>query len=580
MFRALRSFWVRVQHHARDLLLRTKLGTARARLFIDKAAGARDVAGSLRRAISCIRLYRFDHQESKEALGTLYALLRAHLEKNGDIEYEIAPHTLLFNGRVVLREGEDDQMIHMLFNDGIASITFHRTLKEDALRTYLALWDDAIEAPNDPERSFAARAWEADLPGITTRLRQAFGDFTSSDSEELRRHYDALLAAIRAFSPPEKGAGAPAGDESERGSLARETIQAPPPAEISEHELNLMFTQVASSYRGAGQRVLLRLWYTFATLHAEDQDELLHLAAAVIDGLAAVGRTHEIARAFVRIVASARGESGAEAELDRFLHALGNQRVVTTLVKQIGKVEAERDALWLLSALPSHFAEQLLAPMITAPRAVQDALVTVLATKEVAPERLALWTVAFGDRIGGQLLEVAEKMSPFHLDAVVRIALLHDAVAIRRMALAKIDRAAADRYRSLLELNADHHDLGVRTAALELLSPLADPHAVELFARQLKASNSTVAIQKISVKALASIGGKSALHSLVTAFLEPRDREVKLILAHVLALFPEERAERALEREMKRWFADAELKTICKNALKRRHRQSAAGGAR
>jgi hypothetical protein len=580
MLGALKRFWSALGRRARGLVLKTKLSTARARMIVDKSSGARDVAGSLRRSVSSVRLYGIDHHESQEAIAALYALLRVHLYTTGDIKYEVEPHTLMFNGNVLLREHDDDSMIAKLFNEGIASITFHTVLKEDALRKYLELWNDSLKAPNDPERSFAARAWEADLPGITTRLRAAFGEFQGSDADELRRHYTRLLEAIRNVAPPppraeqQKG---PSSAEQIEGGLVASTAP-PPPAEISEHELNLMFTQVANSNRGAGQRILLRLWSTFGTLEADDQAELLHLAAAVIDGLAAVGRSKEIARAFVRIVASARGDSGAEASLDRFLYALGNERVVATLVGQVSRPDSDRDALWLLRELPSHFAEHLLKSMSTAPVHAQDKLTEVLQAKVVAPERMAVWMIAYGDTLGERLLHVAEKMTPFHLDAVLRMSLLHDSVALRRRAIAKIDRASADRYRSLLELNAEHEDLAVRTAALELLLPLADPHALELFTRQLKAPDGTVTTQKIAVKALASIGGTSAVRSLADAFVEQKDREVKLILAHVLANVPEERAEQVLRQETKRWFADAELKTICKSALKRRQRQLAAGG--
>ena len=533
---------------------------------------ARDIEAALRRVLSNARVYGLQHPLVEEQLAELYRQLRRRLALRGDLTLRVEP------GRLVGDESEpgppspSDPVFELLFADGIASITFHGTLTEATLRRYVALWHQAALSVDDPEHSFATLAWEADLPGVSTRLRFSFGEYSGTAADELARHYEQLMSTIRAVAA-ERGGGAHErlerylpGSEGQRSAGQVEV-------ELAEPELNGLCAAVASATRGAGQRVLTRLWYEFRA--SDGGEELLPLAAAVVDGLAHAGRTAELVRAFTRITSSARGDASAEARLSRFLLALGNQKVVSTLVAQLDNPLAEPGAMFLLHELPATFTEQVVAACRSASPEARAKLVPVLGKKQVPAHQLGLWMLVVDTTVALMLLEVAAEHTPHHLDAAVRIALLADDTALRRAALARIEPRTAERYRSLLEGCAEHPDLSVRATALDLLGELADRHMVPLLAKQLADPQASLTIASAAVRGLGRVGGVASIEALAGALGHRRPRALQLLVVQSLGELADAEAQRVLRAYQARWLVDREVRRAAKVALARRARRSA-----
>jgi hypothetical protein len=540
----------------------TGSGVERAPARISEQQQIRDIESALRRTLANTRLYGPGHPLVEEQVHALYAQLRLRVAVHGDLTLRIEP------GAIDL----SDAVFEALFADGIASITFHGALTEPTLRRYVALWHESASSVDDPEHSFATRAWQAELPGISTRLRFAFGEYTGTAADELTRHYERLMDTVRSVAA-ERGGGVerldrflPGGEGS--GEAARRGV------ELAEPELNGLSAAVASATRGAGQRVLLRLWTEFAVV--EGGEALLGLAAAVIDGLAQAGRTDELVRAFTRITASARGDASAEARLERFSLSLGNQKVVGTLVTQLANPVAEAGAMFLLRELPSTFTEQIVAACRAAPPESWAKLAPVLAAKQVPAHQLGLWILLVDAPLGRVLLDVAAAKTPHHLDAALRVALLADDTGLRRAALAHIEPRTAERYRSLLEGCAEHPDLAVRGIALERLEDLADRHLVPLLAKQLADPSASMSIAGVAVRGLRRAGGAAAVEALAVALERGRSRGIQLQAIEALGELGDADAQRALRVVADRWLTPRAIRRAARAALARRDARRSA----
>lgn len=532
---------------------------------------ARDIEAALRRVLANARVYGLQHPLVEEQLLDLHRQLRRRLALRGDLTLRVEPGRLVGDDVEPGPPSPPDPVFELLFADGVASITFHATLTEATLRRYVALWHQAALSVDDPEHSFATLAWEADIPGISTRLRFSFGEYSGTAADELARHYEQLMSTIRAVAA-ERGGGAH--EHLERYLPGAEGRPGgPAEVELAEPELNGLCAAVASATRGAGQRVLMRLWYEFRV--SDGGEELLPLAAAVVDGLAHAGRTAELVRAFTRITSSARGDASAEARLGRFLLALGNQKVVSTLVAQLDNPAAEAGAMFLLHELPATFAEQVVAACRSASPEARAKLVPVLGKKQVPAHQLGLWMLVVDATIALMLLDVAAAHTPHHLDAALRIALLADDTTLRRAALARIEPRTAERYRSLLEGCVEHPDLGVRAAALELLGELADRHMLPLLAKQLADPQASLTIASAAVRGLGRVGGGAAVEALSGALGRGRPRALQLLVVQTLGDLAESEAQRVLSAHQARWFIDPEVRRAVQAALARRVRRSA-----
>lgn len=551
--------------------LSTRLYTARARVLIDPSAGARDVAGALRRTLSRIRLYGPDHDTSIESLEELNKLMTIHLRIGGDITLTVEEDSLQFQGRRVIQEDKNDWMIRTLFADGIASITFHTVMPRSSLVAYLNLWSQALLEPDDVERSIGTLIWEANIPGVTTRLRWAFGEFSGSHADSLRRHYLSLVGQIQSLRSEGVSSIEPSGTSSGRGGVTRAQ---PISNALSEPDRLSLGNALNNSSKGAGQRALLTLWRAFHQVHPEDQTEVLRLASTMIEGLVSVQRTQEIVRAFTRILSSAAGDPSAEAELERFVECLGNAEMIKALVQQVEAPSTSRDALFVLRGVPLSFAHFQFQAVLEHP-SVRDQVFGALPFHRITPEQIALWVLEHGESTGEALIDVAAQISPLHLDAAIRIGLLQGEEQLALYALNKLSPQSADRYRSLIHQCADLHAEPAVYRSLDLLLETSGAHELDLFAKHLVRSNSSIRVRKLCVKSLAQLGGQRALDVLLKTYETSQDDELRIAIVRSMRQFTIPEATGFLTREAGKVFGDPALKDACRSVLKHIERRQA-----
>lgn len=509
---------------------------------------AREILGSLQRAIRSRQLYEPEHALHNQATEDVIARFLAFFDRFSYLRLEVKPDRLLFEGKTVYQaDARDPEIPFRLYRDGIREIRFHRGLSREEVLDFMGLLEidprDVIEMGED----FVSLLWSKDFRSIDYAAVDEFEvgtaeSWTGLDEEEqqkvkeVAKNIDRITVSLQAVEAPK---GADPGDPDddlfvpERPEVAAATA---PGVEIAAPDLEAAFStsiaEAADQLRkeieletlgGAIRRSLEILVKLFRGKERHNAQEVGPLLRGVVNFYARRLEFGSLGHLIVKLQ-----ESGLLATMP------GGNDLLKAILDDARKAASPVSFLNYLNKGGAADVEGLNKYMTSCGAALTPTVAALYGRVGLSPIRrilrqyLVAWKSSLTSELGRKLIQTSDRFPEEAFEIVIagRVPAVHDELtpylknANPTLRIQAIQAAAASDgpgRSKLLSRALDDSDSRVRGAALTSMSETKDPALRPLLEAWV---NDRVFVERLywekeaSMKALAACGGVSALRAI------------------------------------------------------------------
>ena len=149
--------------------------------FEEKVTLARNVIGSLERALKTRRLYQPDHPLYQESTADLLSRFDAFFDKYSYLRFDVTTSELKMEGRAVMTcEPREPEVPFRLYKDGIREMKFQKGLTQQELLDYLSVLELDSKRLQEMDEDMVSLAWNK---GFSTIQHTAIDEFEGVSDE-------------------------------------------------------------------------------------------------------------------------------------------------------------------------------------------------------------------------------------------------------------------------------------------------------------------------------------------------------------------------------------------------------------